>query len=96
MRKIRTDNCYRLVVNAEDGRPPRSIEFHARGAESALMLAERHFGAGRAELFENGRPLGSVQNTRAGFWVVGPPGAPLGDYVLAPENNQIGKKRLTA
>ena len=66
-------HTYRLVL-AEDGRGcERTIEFEASGAEVALSLAHRQCNGREAELFEDGRSLGRLQNSRrGGFWIVSP------------------------
>jgi hypothetical protein len=70
-------HSYQLVL-AEDGRgSERRIEFEASGAAAALLLAQRQCGGRRAELFEDGRSLGGLQNRRnGGFWIISPPRDP--------------------
>lgn len=67
------ENAYMLVMNSGRDAAPRIIEFEARGAESALLAAERHCAGRRAEVFENGQSLGMVQSGgEGGFWVITP------------------------
>lgn len=67
-------HSYQLVL-AEDGRGSgRRIEFEASSAAAALLLAQRQCAGRRAELFEDGRSLGGLQNRRnGGFWIISPP-----------------------
>lgn len=72
--RIPVENSYRLVVSADRHGALRVIEFHARGRESALLAAERHCAGSKAEVFENGRSLGMLQNVSdGGFWVITQP-----------------------
>jgi hypothetical protein len=66
-------HSYQLVL-AEDGRgSERRIEFEASGTAAALLLAQRQCAGRRAELFEDGRSLGGLQNRRnGGFWIISP------------------------
>ena len=53
----------------------RSIDFRGESVEAALVVA-RLYGEGRkAELFEDGCPLGFVRLDPAGFWVITPSAA---------------------
>lgn len=67
-------HSYQLILE-DDGRgSERRIEFEACGAAAALSLAHRQCGGRRAELFEDGRSLGGLQNRRnGGFWIITPP-----------------------
>ena len=71
-------HTYRLVLGDDGEGAAQIIEFEAAGAEAALMAAQRMCAGREAEVLQDGRSLGRVQNQAVGgFWILN--GAPRAD-----------------
>ena len=64
------EQTYRLDIGADRNGDARTIEFGASGAEVLLIQAQRHCPGRIARITVGDRPLGSLQLTRSGFWVL--------------------------
>ena len=70
----RSKHVYRLRLTDDGLGEARDIEFNAPGVDVALRKAHQFCGPRSAELFEDGRSLGMLQNRRnGGFWIISPP-----------------------
>lgn len=70
-RPSRYGRTYRVVLSDDRRGEGRIIEYDAHGAESVLMIVDRHCKGRLAEVIEDGRSLGRVRNHRnGGFWTV--------------------------
>lgn len=70
------EQTYRLDIGADRRGEARIIEFGASGAEALLIQAQRHCPGRIARITAGDRPLGSLQLTEAGFWVLSGGGQP--------------------
>jgi hypothetical protein len=70
MRTQPLTHSYRIVLPEDGASGMRTIEFDAVGAETALLMAYRHCPDRQAELFEDGRSLGTIRCAPNGFWML--------------------------
>ena len=61
---------FQLIIRDGAAGEPQVIEFAAPDPCAALMAMERHGEGREAQILENGRPLGTIQQV-AGFWRIG-------------------------
>jgi hypothetical protein len=71
MNGMAQQHTYRLVVDPGQPQLPHEIEFEAPTPQAALNVAHSVCGAGKVEVYEDGRRLAQLQlSSEQGFWIV--------------------------